>query len=170
MRVLLRGAVAEGWRPGMTDTDTGEVEQVRQPAEIERWANWVRERVAIQPVSGQLKTPDSIISDLENLKYLGAQNVMILREADKTRRDAKRTLARARLLALKDATGKDADTRRLEAEVASADQWEAADNAEIAYEYAKSVASLVRDNTSAVQTQSKQVELTYQLAGRGRES
>jgi hypothetical protein len=132
---------------------------------IEGWSNWVRERAAVRPVPGQIKTPDSIIADLENLKHLAAQNVMILREADKTKRSMKRALKRARLAALKSATGKDAETRALEADVACEAEWEAADNAEMAHDYAKTVAQLVYENKSSVQTQAKQVELTYQLAG-----
>lgn len=143
-------------------------ESLRPPAELEAWSNWVRERSAVKPVSGQIKTPDSIITDLETLKYLAAQNVMIVREADKTRRSAKKALKRARLLALKGASGKDAETRALEADVACEAEWDAADAADIAYDYAKFVAQLVYENKSSVQTQAKQVELTYQLAGSGR--
>ncbi|WP_022886397.1 hypothetical protein [Glaciibacter superstes] len=143
---------------------------VEEPKQIEAWSDWVAQRAGRKPPEpGQIKTPDSIIADLDLMGHLAAQNVRILREADKTRRVARRAHARARLGALKDAVGKDADTRKLEAEVATEEQWESADNAEIAYEYAKSVAELVRSRTSAVQTQSKQVELTYQLAGRGRQ-
>jgi hypothetical protein len=98
---------------------------------------------------------------------LAAQNVRILREADRARRVAKRAHKLAYSVAYKNAQGTVGD-REASAEKATAGEWEAADNAEIAYEYARSVAQLVRDRTSAVQTQSKQVELTYQLAGRGR--
>jgi hypothetical protein len=160
----------------VTDPGSGEVvvdqetqKPVEDPAQIEKWTDWVAARAGQKPPeSGQIKTPDSIIADLELMGHLAAQNVRILREGDKTRRAARRLHARARLVAVKAATGKDADTRKLEAEVATEAEWEAADNAEIAYEYAKSVAELVRSRTSAVQTMAKQVELTFQLAGRGR--
>jgi hypothetical protein len=149
----------------VVDFESGQ--PVKDPATIQEWASGIRERTAKAPVPGEIKSPDSIIADLENLKYLAAQNVMILREADRTRRAARRMLSRARLTALKKATGKDAETRRLESDVAAEAEVEICDNAEIAYEYAKGIADAVRTNTSAVQTQAKQVEITYQLAGRG---
>ena len=150
----------------VVDWESGQ--PVKDPKTIEEWAGQIRAQTAAAPVPGQIKTPDSIIEDLENLKYLAAQNVLILREGDRTRRAARRMLARARLVASKAATAKDADTRKLEMDVAAEKEVEICDNAEIAYEYAKAVADAVRTNTSAVQTQAKQVELTYQLSNRGR--
>jgi hypothetical protein len=140
---------------------------VKDPSDIESAADVVRKRVAPQSVLGQIKTPDSIIADLEAVKVAAAHNVLIVREADRTRRAAKRIHARARLKALKNAQGT-VDDRKAEADVVAMAEWEIADNAEVAYEYARSVAQLVRDRTSAIQTQAKQVELTYQLAGKGR--
>lgn len=158
----------------MINPATGEVvvdedgKPVVDPAQIESWCEYVNQRVAPKqaPAVGQIKTPDSIVQDLEMLGHLASQNVRILREADRTRRAVKRMLTRARLTARAGTTGKDADTRAEEVAVASMAEWEISDNAEVAYEYAKNLAQLTRDRTSAVQTQSKQVELTYHLAGR----
>ncbi|UOE45507.1 hypothetical protein [Agromyces larvae] len=162
----------------IVDEETGEVadaqpdrvvdEQVESPETIQRWTEYVARRVAAArpPDGAQVKTPDSIVADLEMLGHLAAQNVRILREADRARRVAIRQHKLARARALKDAQGTVAE-REAAADLATAVEWERADDAEIAYDYARSMARLVEQRTSAVQTQSKQVELTYQLAGRG---
>ncbi|MEF2979059.1 hypothetical protein [Subtercola sp. YIM 133946] len=143
---------------------------VRDPAQIETAASVVRAQVrglGHTEQGRQIKTPDSIIQDLEVIKAVAADNVEILREADRTRRAARRMHSRARLVAMKRSELKSADERKAEAEEACMAEWELADSAEVAYEYAKSVAGLVDLAKSATQTQSKQVEIMYQLAGRG---
>lgn len=143
--------------------------EVHDPAEIEEWSENLRKRIAKPiPKPGQIKTPDSIIEDLEMVQYVAGQNVAVLREADRTRRAARRALAKAVAQAQKAATGKTVDDRKAEVEIATEAEADAAENAEIAYTYAKSIAELTETTKSAVQTQSKQVELTYQLAGTGR--
>ncbi|AYG02398.1 hypothetical protein [Gryllotalpicola protaetiae] len=159
-----------------TDERTGEVlddlggPDLVDPERVTAWCEYVARRVAPDepPAPGLIKTPDSIIYDLEMLGHLAAQNVRIVREADRTRRTAKRTLARARALALREAKGRDVESRKAETELATLNATETVDNAEVAYQYARDLAALVRDRTSAVQTQSKQVELTYQLSGAAR--
>lgn len=143
--------------------------EVHAPAEIEEWAENLRKRIAKPlPQRGVIKTPDSIIEDLEVVQYVAGQNVAVLREADRTRRAARRALAKAVAKAHKSATGKTVDDKKAEVEIATEAEADAVENAEIAYTYAKSIAELTETTKSAVQTQSKQVELTYSLAGSGR--
>ncbi|WGD38496.1 hypothetical protein [Lysinibacter sp. HNR] len=138
---------------------------VKAPEEIEQWASWIREKATKKPPEpGTIKTPDSIIQDLDELVYLAGQNVLILHEADWTRTTAKRELAKAEALASQGLTGT-AAARAAAVLLATHEEREAAEIADIAYRYAKSCADLVESRKSAVQTQSKQVEVTYQLAG-----
>lgn len=145
-------------------------EDVKSAERIEAEVEYIRRRAATKPVEdGQVKTPDDIIRELEQLKYLAGLNTLVLRDAAKARKANRKRAILARALASKQATGKDAKTRELQIEVMAAEQIEALENSEIAYDYAKSVAQLVYENKSSVQTQAKQVELTYQLAGTGRQ-
>lgn len=143
-------------------------EDVKTPEEIEQNAEFIRSRVAKKPSDdGQVKTPDSIIRELDELKYLAGLTPLVLRNAAKARAANRKRAAKARAIASKRATGRDAKSRELQVEVIAGAQISAAEDAEIAYDFARSVAQIVRDNTSAVQTQFKAVEITYQLAGRG---
>lgn len=149
---------------GLTDEDG---QPVHAPAEIEDWSENLRKRIAKpMPQQGVIKTPDSIIHDLDVVQYVAGQNVAVLREADRTRRAARRSLAKAVAHAQKAATGKTVDARKAEIEIATAVEADATEDAEIAYTYAKSIAELTETTKSAVQTQARQVEITYQLAGR----
>lgn len=143
-------------------------EEVKPVEDLESNVEFIRKRAAVKPVEGQIKTPDEIVGELDQLKYLAGLNTLVLREAAKTRKANRKRAIRARALASKRATGKDAKTRELQVEVMAAAQIDAAEDAEIAYDYAKSVAQLVYENKSSVQTQFRAVELTYQLAGAGR--
>lgn len=143
--------------------------EVHAPGEIEEWAENLRRRIAKPlPTPGLIKTPDSIIEDLEVVQYVAGQNVAVLREADRTRRAARRALAKAVARAMKAATGKTVAEREAEVEIATETEADLTEDAEIAFTYAKSIAELTETTKSAVQTQSKQVELTYQLSGTGR--
>lgn len=143
-------------------------EDVVAPADIESEVEFIRRRAARRPVEGQIKTPDDIVRELEDLKYLAGLNTLVLRKAAVTRKANRKRALKAKALAAKRANGKDAKTRELQIEVIAAAQIDALEDAEIAYDYAKSVAQLVYENKSSVQTQAKQVELSYQLAGTGR--
>lgn len=138
---------------------------VSTPAQIENWSEKLRRRIAKPlPTQGRVKTPDSIIEDLEMVLYVAGQNVAVLHEADRTRRAARRALAKAVASATKAAAGKTVDARKAEVELATETEADAAENAEIAYTYAKSIAELTETTKSAVQTQARQVEITYSLA------
>lgn len=161
----------------MTDPGTGEPivdeegREIESPSQIEEWTESIRLSVPAkrQPVPGTVKTPDDVIQDLDEVDRLATQHAAVLREAERTARTLKRRHAVARAHAFKNAKGtvgdREADADRNPDALAA---WEAADNAEIAHNYAKQVGRLIEGRGSHVQTQSKLVELTYHLAGRGR--
>lgn len=139
---------------------------VHSPAEIEEWSENLRRRIARKmPEPGTVKTPDSIIADLDMVVYVAGQNVAVLKEAERTVRAARRTLAKAIARATKAAEGKTVAEREAEVEIATEAEADAAENAEIAFNYAKRIADLTETTKSATQTQAKQVEITYSLAG-----
>lgn len=141
---------------------------VRDPSELETDAEWVRIRLAGKPVEGQIKTPDDIISDLEWAKYLAARSAVIIRDADRTLRALQRLYIAAELAVMKKSSAKSIEERKAEAQIELPELFAAVEEGEIVFEFAKRVAKSVESSTSAIQTQSKQVEITYHLAGSGR--
>lgn len=143
-------------------------EHVESVEELTENVEFVRRRIVHRPdPDTQVRTPDSIIRELDELKYAAGLMPLVLRNAANARAANRRRAAKARALAASRASGRDAKSRELQVEAMAAAQIEAADDAEIVYQYARDVAQVIRDSTSAVQTQAKQVEITYQLAGRG---
>lgn len=143
---------------------------VRDPDDIEADAEFIRSRLAPQPVQGQIKSPDDVIDDLEWAKHLAARSAVIIRDADKTRRAVAREHAKQHGIALRSSTAKSAELREADAYEATVDLRLALDAAEVAFDFAKAVARSVESSTSAVQTQSKMIAITYGLAGTGRDS
>lgn len=153
---------------GVVVTDP-EGKPVRDPAELEAEAEFVRSRLAPMPVVGQIKTPDDVIDDLEWAKHLAARSAVIIRDADKTKRAVARLFSIAHGKALKASTAKSAELREADAVAATVGLRAQLDAAEIAYTFARDVARSVEGSTSAVQTQASMVKVTYGLAGTGRE-
>lgn len=159
----------------MIDPGTGEIlfdelsgVEIRDPVEIEAEVEWIRTRLTGTPVAGQIKSPDDIVTDLEWAKHNAARAAVVIRDADRAHRTLKRLWDRRYVVAIKGATAKAADERAAQVRVALEDYVLMLDAAEIALEYAKRVAKTIEGTTSAIQTQSKMVETTYQLAGKGR--
>lgn len=139
---------------------------VQSAEQIEEWSENLRLRIRRElPQQGTIKTPDSIIQDLDMVLHVAGQNVALVKEAERTNKAAKRALARATATARQKATGKSSDDRSAEVVLETETEQETADNAEIAFNYAKSVAALTETTKSAVQTQARQVEIMYSLAG-----
>jgi len=159
----------------MIDPGTGnpivdpEGKPVREPSALEADAEWARTRLAPMPVPGQIKTPDDVIEDLEVAKHLAAKSALIIRDADKTKRAVARLHAIAHGKALRASTAKSAELREADAAENTLELKTLLDAAEVAYDFAKNVARSVESSTSALQTQSKMVAITYGLAGSGRE-
>lgn len=137
---------------------------------IEADAEYVRSRLSPQPVEGMLKTPDEMIDDLEWSKYGTGRIALVIKDADKARRKAKRAHDGARAAALKASTAKSADLREADAELACAVEREAAEEAEIVYDFAKNVARSVESSASQTQTQARLVQAQLGLAGTGRQA
>ncbi|MEX1078913.1 MAG: hypothetical protein WED09_07380 [Homoserinimonas sp.] len=159
----------------MIDPGTGEVitdpkgRPVVDPEEIEAQAEWARARLAAAPVSGQIKTPDAVIEDLEWAKHLSAKSAVIIRDADKSKRAIARVHSLAHGKALKSSTAKSAELREADAAATTEETRVLLDAAEVAYQFARDVARSVESSTSAIQTQASMVKVTYGLAGSGRE-
>ena len=82
------------------DQETGK--PVEDPSVIEQWSEKLRASVGelTRPMpAGTVKSPDDIVRDLDELDRIASQVVAVTREADKTRRAAKRMLTKARLRA-----------------------------------------------------------------------
>ncbi len=144
---------------GRTVPDTSATEQE---------ADQVRTHLAPRPVAGQIKTPDDIIVDLEWAKHLASKSAAIIRDADRTLRALLREYNRRLVVEMKKSERKSADERLMEADTVLAEWKAAVDEAEVVLAYAKRVANSVESSTSAIQTQAKQIQITYELAGSGR--
>lgn len=142
---------------------------VRDPAELEGEAEYVRARLAPKPIVGQIKTPDDIITDLEWAKHLAAKSAVIIRDADRTLRALQVLYIKAELGVTRKSDAKSVEERKAEAQIALPELFAALSEAEVVFEFAKRVAKSVEGSTSAIQTQAKQVEITYHLAGSGRQ-
>lgn len=140
--------------------------QITDAAAVDAWSHYVRDKVTPTPDPSEIVTPDQVISELRNLSAAAGRMVLVVRDADVIRREAARTLAKAQAKAQRTAAGEggrvaDKAARVEELTEAEAD---AANVADAAYEYARSVARLVDNQKSSVQTIARLVELTYSLA------
>lgn len=138
-------------------------------SDIEADAEYVRSRLSPQPTAGMLKTPDEMIDDLEWSKYGTGRIALVIKEADRERRAARRAYDLARAAALLASTGKSAELREADAELACAVEREVWEVAEVAYDFAKMVARSVESSASQTQTQASLVKAQMSLAGTGRE-
>lgn len=142
---------------------------VRDPAELEVEAEYIRARSAPKPIPGQIKTPDDIIEDIEWAKHLAGRGVLIEKECDRTLRALQRLYAREFSKASKRSGAKSSEERKAEADTELAELVLAVDEAEVVYSFAKRVARVVELSASGTQSQGGLVKVTYGLAGSGRE-
>ena len=138
-------------------------------SDLEADAEYVRSRLSPQPVAGMLKTPDEMIEDLEWSKYGTGRIALVIKEADKERRRTKRIHDLAVAAAKKASQAKSSDLREADAELACTGEREAAEDAEIVYDFARNVARSVESSASQTQTQASLVKAQMSLAGTGRE-
>ena len=139
------------------------------PAEVEGWVAQMRKEISIEPPApGEVRTPDEIVQQLELVDSVAAKALWIVKEADKVRAQASEALVKARAVAQGRAEGKNAEARSSAVELATEEERAAESAAQIAYRYAKGLADLVDSRKSSLQTQSKLVLATYQLAGNPR--
>lgn len=136
------------------------------PAEVEGWVARMRQEIAIEPPApGEVRTPDQIIQQLELVDSVANKALWIVKEADQVRGDAAEELLRARASALGSVEGKNAEQRAAAVDLQTEEVRAREAAAQIAYRYAKGLADLVDSRKSSLQTQSKLVLATYQLAG-----
>lgn len=161
--------------PDLSPDELAEVQRfgLHVPTEVERItadAEYVRSRLAPQPTDGILKSPDEMIDDLEWAKYGTGRIAFVLKEADTARRRARRAFDLAHGVALLGSDGKSSEQREAEANALCQEEREALDEAEIAFEFARSVGRSVEGSASMTQTQASLVKAQMSLAGTGRES
>ncbi|PRI10946.1 hypothetical protein [Leucobacter massiliensis] len=138
-------------------------------AEVEGWVAKMRKEIAIEPPApGEVRTPDEIANQLELVESVANKALWIVKEADKVRADAAEVLLRARSKAQVAAEGKNAAERAAAVDLATEQERAEEAAAQIAYRYAKGLADLVDSRKSSLQTQSKLVLATYQLASNPR--
>lgn len=125
----------------------------------------MRKEIAIEPPApGEVRTPDQIIHQLELVDSVANMALWIVKEADRVRGDASEVLLRAKSKAQGTAEGKNAEARAAAVDLATEQERAEEAAAQIAYRYAKGLADLVDSRKSSLQTQSKLVLATYQLA------
>lgn len=116
-----------------------------------------------------IRTPDSIVADIEAVDAMLNRALRGLHDADLLRGEKKRVLdaaaARARLEA-RQHEGTVPERNAIAQISVESEQWEA-DLAETTYRYMKSTADWLESRKSSLQTQSKLILATYQL-GRGK--
>ncbi|WP_449281222.1 hypothetical protein [Leucobacter sp.] len=133
---------------------------------VEGWVASMRQEVVIEaPTPGGVRTPDQIIRDLEKVDEVAAQALRVVKEADKVRAAAAETLLKARAAAEQSAVGRTAAARKAHADLAVAEERAELELARIAYRYAQGLADLLDSRRSSLQTQSKLVLATVQMAG-----
>lgn len=138
------------------------------PEAVEQEATWERDQAKPVPLpAGTVRTPDSIVRDLEVVDRMMNRAVRMLRDADNLRAVAAKALREAHATARLDARETDGTVpeRDAIALLAVVDEQTAVDVAEVAYRYAKETAAWLEARKSSLQTQSKLVLATYELAG-----
>lgn len=118
------------------------------------------------PQGQQVRTPDNIIADLEQVDRMLNRSVRLLRDADDIRASAESALRRAQAKARLEVKGERATVAEKDALVAQKVEAEqsAFDVAEIAYRYARDTGRWLEGRKSSLQTESKLVLATYQVA------
>ena len=140
---------------------------INDAASANAWSDYVRSKITPIQVDSEIRGPDWIIHALDDVAAAAGRMVLVVKEADMIRRTAGRDLAKARAMAQRKAAEEGGRVADKEARVEELTEGEAdaADVAEAAYQYARSIARLVEDRKSGVQTMARMVELTYSLAG-----
>lgn len=110
------------------------------------------------------KTPDSIISELIEIREEASKGIGALYDAECKLADATLALDTAEARAMLDATGNVAE-RQAHAKLASADLKLAEDLARAEYNRVRTKLRLLEQAQMSVQTQARMVELTYRNAG-----
>lgn len=146
--------------------------QITDAVSANQWTEYVRAKITPDTVDSEIRGPDWIIHALDDVGAAAGRMVLVVKEADRVRGEASRALVKAQAraqLQVKDEQLRVDEKAARVVEITEVES-EAAAVAESAYQYARSVARLVEERKSAVQTMARMVELSYQLAGSRRTS
>jgi hypothetical protein len=136
---------------------------------IREWTAAMRQETAVRPPRpGMVKTPDDIVRELDVVDHNLNRGLFVLRRADELRARKQDELAKASILARKAALGTIPD-KAAYVEEHTAEETEAAQDAELAYRYARSTTDWMDKRKSSLQTQAKLVIATMQEAALRRE-
>lgn len=113
-----------------------------------------------------IKTPDSVIAELDQIKTEVAQRARLIQDAEKRALEADRLAKREFALAYKRASGSVED-RKQQATIDADDFFQARDDAQIALNYLRQRSKDLEQGQMNLQTQARLVEITYRLAGVG---
>lgn len=113
-----------------------------------------------------IKTPDSIIRELSDVKNKVAQNAGIIQDCERAFLEADRDFRREYAMAYKRAQGSVED-RKQQATIDTDSFAHARDDALIALNYAKTRSRSFETIQTNLQTQARLVEITFRLAGMG---
>lgn len=114
----------------------------------------------------EIKTPDQIIRDLEQVRTHAARSAVELEKAERAYLHAKREYEREYALAFKRSSGS-VEERKQQATIDADTFAHAMDDGQIVLNYVKAQSRSLDSQQSNLQTQSKLVEITYRLAGVG---
>lgn len=114
----------------------------------------------------EIKTPDSIIRELADVRTNVAKSASILEERERAYLEAKRVHDREYGLAYMRAQGPVED-RKQQAAVDTESFAHARDEALVLWNYAKTRARSLESEQTNLQSQARLVEITYRLAGVG---
>lgn len=123
-------------------------------------------RLVAHPLDGTtIRTPDSLIRDLDDASRWAARMVAIIATAEELKRQASGDLGDAKAQAVLDMAGFPVREQPSRVRLATVKQRKAYDRAVVAFEKARRVGNLLSDFTSRLQTIGKQVEITYRHGG-----
>ena len=123
-------------------------------------------RMVAHPLDGSgIRTPDSVIRDLDEASRWAARMVAIIATAEEIKRQKSGEYQDARAQAVIDTASYPAREQPSRVRLAKVAERQAYDRAVVVFEKARRVGNLLSDYTSRMQTIGKQVLATYQHGG-----
>ncbi|MFK4760332.1 hypothetical protein ACI3KS_05290 [Microbacterium sp. ZW T5_45] len=119
-------------------------------------------RLIAHPLDGSMiRTPDSVIRDLDDASRWAARMVAIIATAEEIKRKASGEFGDAKATAVLAMAGYPVREQPSRVRLATVAEREAYDRAVVVFEKARRVGNLLSDFTTRLQSIGKQVELTY---------
>lgn len=153
MQVIRRGDVLV-WEDGtLIDVDT-----------LDAFAE--EARMVAHPLDGSgIRTPDSVIRDLDDASRWASRMVAIIATAEEIKRQKSGDYQDARAQAVLDTAGFPVREQPSRVRLATVDARKEYDRAVVVFEKARRVGNLLSDYTTRLQSIGKQVEVTYRHGG-----